>query len=387
MVRAKARAKTVLIDFTSVPKIIGIGPIIITPAPRTLPFFVSPIEAIITAITMTMIPTTINVMPRIQKTARPHVIFHPQIKKRNYVFNKRSRQSSRMQKIKSSSTSLSCRRKMTTQELIQEILLKNPLINQEQILEKIEAERIRTGGLLSDETILRLIAAKFGVQVKQKTIHNSGVLPTSRLFAGLYDVTVEGRLIAVFHSKTFQGSEKSGKIATLMIADNEGVLRVVLWNEKAELVERGALKAGQTVRLIHGYTRNDRYGKTELHLSEKGEIEAEPQTKEQYPSVEKFTTKIGVLDKSSGCVHLSGAVKTVLGTTLFTRSDGSEGKVMRLMLADDSGEVNVVVWNEKTLELENLRVNARLVLVNVRVKETQDGVEVHVDTNTFVNVN
>ena len=78
---------------------------------------------------------------------------------------------------------------MTTQDLIQEILQKNPLITQEQILEKLKTEKTRTGGLLGDETLLRLIAAKFGVQVQQNTIHNSGILSSNRLFAGLYDVT------------------------------------------------------------------------------------------------------------------------------------------------------------------------------------------------------
>jgi replication factor A1 len=86
-------------------------------------------------------------------------------------------------------------------------------------------------------------------------------------------------LIAVFPAKTFQGAEKSGKFATLMLADKEGLLRVVLWNEKAELVERGELKAGQTVKLMHGYTREDRCGKTELHLGTKSQVELEPKIK------------------------------------------------------------------------------------------------------------
>jgi replication factor A1 len=294
-----------------------------------------------------------------------------------------------MQKIKSPSTSLSCRRKMTTQDLIQEILQKNPLISQEQILQKLQAERNRTGGLLGDETLLRLIAAKFGVQVQQNTIHNSGILSTSRLFAGLYDVTVAGRLIAVFPAKTFQGAEKSGKFATLMLADKEGILRVVLWNEKAELVERGELKAGQAVRLMHGYTREDRYGKTELHLGNKSQIEFEPENKaDEYLSIEKFATKINTLNTMSGNVNLTGDIKKVLGESSFIRSDTSVGTVTRLTLADDSGEVTVVFWNEKVTELENtLKANARLLLVNARVKEGQNGgIEVHVDSNTFIDV-
>jgi replication factor A1 len=294
-----------------------------------------------------------------------------------------------MQKIKSASTTLSCRRTMTTQDIIQEIQRQNPLISQEQILERLQAERERTGGLLGDETLLRLIAAKYGVQVQQNTIHSCGILSTSRLFAGLYDVTVAGHLIAVFPAKTFQGAEKSGKFATLMLADKDGLLRVVLWNEKAELVERGELKSGQTVRLLHGYTREDRYGKTELHLGTKSQIESEPETQaDHYPHIEKFTAKINTLNINSGCVNISGAVKEILGESTFIKNDTSVGTVTRLTLADDTGKATVVFWNEKAAELEkSLKANGRLLLVNARVKEGQNGaLEVHVDSNTFVDV-
>jgi replication factor A1 len=294
-----------------------------------------------------------------------------------------------MQKIKSPNTSLSCRRQMTTQDLIQEIQRQNPLISQEQILERLQAERARTSGLLGDETLLRLIAAKYGLQVQQNTIHNSGTLSTSRLFAGLYDVTVAGRLIAVFPAKTFQGAEKSGKFATLMLADMEGLLRVVLWNEKAELVERGELKAGQAVRLMHGYTREDRYGKTELHLGNKSQVENESENKgTEYPSIEKFTAKINTLNAASGSINLLGAVKEILSESTFIKSDSSVGTVTRLILADDSGEATVVFWNEKATELEKtLKANVCLLLINARVKEGQNGgVEVHVDSNTFTDI-
>jgi replication factor A1 len=276
---------------------------------------------------------------------------------------------------------------MTTQDLIKEIQAKNPQISQTQILEQLEAERARTVGLLGDETLLRLIAAKLGVQVQQNTFHNSSVLSSGRLFAGLYDVAVAGRLIAVSPAKTFQGAEKSGKFATLMLGDEDGLLRVVLWNEKAELVEKGELKAGQAVRLLHGYTREDRYGKTELHLGGKSQIELQPPEKSgEYPSIEKFTTKINALTSNTGNVHVAGTVKAVYGKTGFTRSDDTEGVVMRLALRDDSSEVVVVVWNEKVAELEKLlRESPRFLLVNGRVKEANNGaVEVHVDSNTFV---
>lgn len=276
---------------------------------------------------------------------------------------------------------------MTKEALIEEILQKQSRLTRTQLLEQLELERDRTGGLIADETLLRLIAAKLGIAVQQNNYQNSSVLSSSKLFAGLYDVSVAGRLVAVFPAKTFQGENGSGKFATLMLGDHEGLLRVVLWNEKADLIERGELRAGQAVRLLHGYTKNDRFGKPELHLGIKSQIEPLPEAKaETYPPIERFTTKIGSLKSASGNVHLFGTVKAVYGKSGFRKSDDSDGVVMRLAFRDESGEAVLVVWNEKVAEIENaLRESAKLLLVNARVKEAQDGgFEIHVDSNTYI---
>lgn len=275
---------------------------------------------------------------------------------------------------------------MTNQDLIAEIQAKDPQLTKEEILARLKAEREKSGGLLGDATLLRLIAAKCGLQVTQNNFQNSSVLSSARLFSGLYDVTVEGWLVAVFPAKTFQGQEKSGKFATMMLADEAGLLRVVLWNEQAERVECGDLKSGLAVRLLHGYTRADRSGKVELHMGTKSQIEIQPADKDKSQvSVEKFATKIGELTVNSGSVHLLGAVKAVYGKSSFPRGDG-EGVVLRLALRDDSGEAVVVVWNEKVEEIERaLRDSAKLLLINARVKEAKNGAfEVHVDSNTGI---
>ena len=124
-------------------------------------------------------------------------------------------------------------------------------------------------------------------------------------------------------------------------------------------------------------------------LAAKAKLNMNPKTKaDQYPSIEKFTAKINTLNAASGNINLSGAVKEVLSESTFIKSDSSVGTVTRLILADDSGEATVVFWNEKAAELEKtLKANVRLLLVNARVKEGQNGgVEVHVDSNTFTDI-
>ncbi len=273
---------------------------------------------------------------------------------------------------------------MTDEEIIQQILSEHPEVSRNQILENLKTEKSKTAGLIADDTLLRLIAARYGVEILKDTAY--GKLSTRHLVPGLNDVTVTGRVVAVYPPRTFKG-EKSGKFANLMIADKDATLRVILWNDKVELIEAGELKAGQIVRFSHGYTREDRKGKAELHLGSKSQIEIEPKNPkaDEYPSIGKFATKISKITKTCKNIHLTGKVKEFFPVSTFTRSDMSAGTVMRLILADETGEISVVVWNEKAKELEkSLKINANLQLVNARVKENTSGeFEVHVDSYTY----
>jgi replication factor A1 len=277
---------------------------------------------------------------------------------------------------------------MTLEEIIQQILSKLPEISREQILEMVKTEKNKTGGLIADATLLRLIAAKYGIEIPSDRVYDRK-LCISHLVPSLNDVTVTGRIVAVYPTKTFEG-KKSGRFASLMIADGDGVLRVMLWNDKVNLVESGELKTGQVARFSHGYTREDRNGKAELHLSSKSQIEINPQNvkAEDYPSIGKFATKIKEITKAHRNIHLTGRVRKVFSSSTFTRQDASTGKVMRFTLADDTGEVVVVAWNEKAEELEqSLMENLEVQLINAKVKATSNGeVEIHVDASTYVDV-
>jgi ssDNA-binding replication factor A large subunit len=276
---------------------------------------------------------------------------------------------------------------MTTEDIIQQILSKHPEVSRNQILENLEAEKNKTGGLIADETLLRLIAARYGVEIVQRRVYRK--LSISHLVPGLNDVTVTGRVVVVYPPRSFKG-ERSGKIASLMITDNDAILRVVLWNDKVTLIESGELNAGQVIRFSHGYTREDREGKVELHLGSKSQIEVESKNvkADEYPSIGKFATKINKITEAQRNIHLAGTVKEVFPSSTFTRSDMSTGTVMRLTLADETGEIPVVVWNEKAEELEkSLEINVNLQLVNAKVKSTSSGeLEVHVNSYTYVEV-
>jgi ssDNA-binding replication factor A large subunit len=277
---------------------------------------------------------------------------------------------------------------MKAEEIIRQIVSTCPWITREHVLKRLEKEKHKTGGFISDETLLRMIAAEFGCTVSKSETPVLSLLLRD-LLPGLNDVTVVGRVLAAFPSKTFERIKK-GKFASMLIADKSCSLRVILWNDKASLFESGRISIGQVVRFSHGYTREDRSGKVELHVGEKCEVEANPQDVEtrDYPSIGKFSTRIGELTKAhkNMRVNIIGTVKRTFPKSAFKREDSSEGKVMRFVLSDQTGEIPIVVWNEKVDELENaLGVDARLQIVNAKVKKALgEGLEIHVDATTYI---
>jgi replication factor A1 len=273
-------------------------------------------------------------------------------------------------------------------ELVEAVILQNPNVSRETLLRRLEEERERSGGLISDEVLLRMIAAEFGVKLVSMVREPS--LAIGSLVAGLNDVSIAGRVIAVYPPKVLEKTSRS-KLASVLVADKTGMVRVILWNDKAELVSSGKIRAGSVVRFIHGYTREGRFGHVELHLSEKGDIEIlEDAEAKGYPEITELATKIAETIKAprNRRVNIVGRVGEILRESTFEKEGSATGKVMRFTLVDETGEVPVVVWNEKVDEAKKiLKKEVMLQIVNAKVKKASDGrVEVHVDRETYMDV-
>lgn len=145
-----------------------------------------------------------------------------------------------------------------TEDIINQITRFCPMVSRDQILKRLEKEKRKTGELISEEILLRMIAAEFGCESAKGKV-DIPVLMIKDLLPGLNDVSVVGRILAVFSTRTFSGV-KEGKFASLLIADKTGPLRIVLWNDKTDLLDSKTLKVGQIVRFSHAYTREDSGG-------------------------------------------------------------------------------------------------------------------------------
>ena len=87
-------------------------------------------------------------------------------------------------------------------------------------------------------------------------------------------MTIQGYVISIYPSKTFKRRDwTKGKLASILVSDKTGTLRVVLWDNKTEIIENGKIQKKQKIRISHGYVRLGLDGNSELHLGDKATID------------------------------------------------------------------------------------------------------------------
>lgn len=274
---------------------------------------------------------------------------------------------------------------MRLEDVVNRILLFRPDLSRKQVLKRIEEKKKGVKGYLTDETASRIVATELGVEVPREVFKTEILIKD--VVSGLNDVTVIGRIIAVYSSQTFTRSDMSeGIVANLLIADRTGTIKVILWNDKTSFVETGKLVQGQIIKVSHGYIREGLDGKPELHVGTRGEIQVSPSNVKEsdYPKIISFIKKIAEIRKKTRA-NVIGTVQQVYPVSTFERSDGSQGKVMRLRLSDKTSQITAVFWNEKADELGDIKRGDCLQILNGRVKEGLNGqLELHVEKSAQI---
>ncbi|MBL7118758.1 hypothetical protein ISS96_01950, partial [Candidatus Bathyarchaeota archaeon] len=90
-----------------------------------------------------------------------------------------------------------------------------------------------------------------------------------------------------------------------------------------------------------------------------------------------FKTEIQIEDLTPGIndASISGRVLLVEPTRTFTRKDGTEGRITKILLGDLTGVVNVAVWEDKTniVEKERIEPDQTIRILHGYVKEGLNG--------------
>ena len=271
------------------------------------------------------------------------------------------------------------------QPIIDEILSKRPDLSADQVRALIEEKKKELPNFLSDEGAARLVAEELLIKTSGPQL---GRMRLRDLVNGLNDVTISGRILAAWPPQVFRRRDgSSGLVMRLIIVDLSGRVRCALWDRHAETMSKGSLQGG-IIRIGHAYTRQGLAGDVEVHAGDRSIVELNPPEMPtiDFPDFQELFSSINEIPRESNQVNVVGVVQVEPRRHSFTKDDRT-GVVLNTIIADQSGQIPLVAWNDRAEELQDIKKGDILQIVNARTKLNKNSKpELHIETRCLVSV-
>ena len=193
-------------------------------------------------------------------------------------------------------------------------IVKEKGVSREEVETKINDKITQLSDLVSKEGAAHIIANQYGVKVFEDVSKRD--LKINEVIGGLSSVTLNAKVTNNFGVREFDTGSRKGRVANLMLGDETGVMRLVIWDEKLiALIDEGKVNAGDIIKVKGAYVRENS-GLKELHLGNKSELEVNPEgvevgeVKEKRQSASFNRKKISDL-KEGDFVELLGVIVQV----------------------------------------------------------------------------
>ena len=272
--------------------------------------------------------------------------------------------------------------------LVAELLSSRPELTREELLRRIAEKKETVGaGYLTDQGALFLVAGELGVTLQRAVM--SSDMSIKDLYIGANDVTVVARVLAVYPLSLYKRKKDGGegKYRRLALFDGGNVVRLTVWDEKAEEIGKLGLVVGVPIRVSSGYVRQGLDGKPNLNLGSRGGVEIVPeeQVSAKLPPLSASTEKLGRVGDEKPFVALECVVNSVPRYSEFVRSDGSPGSLFQFGVSGERGarETRVVIWSPEVRP--DLKPGQKVLITNVRSRKSTSGeFEIHGDAGSVV---
>ena len=258
--------------------------------------------------------------------------------------------------------------KMSYEDVLERIQEKSKLSKAE-IEEMVNKKLKQLSGLISREGAAHIVANQLGIKLVEKT---SGKLQIKNVLTGMRDVEIVGKVLRVFPARYFMVDGRKGQVGSIVVGDETGTIRLVLWGEQAENIQK--IKENIVVKVKGGYVR-ERNKQKEIHLANKSNLIINPKG-EKVEEVKGFSgnkKRLKDLQEGEDNVEILGTIVQVFDPRFYeicpscgsrvVQRDGnfvcdkhnsvlpSYAYVLNLFLDDGTENIRVVCFRNQALNL------------------------------------
>ena len=273
-----------------------------------------------------------------------------------------------------------------SQNLIDKLLQLKPELTKDVIDQKIAEKKEKIGsGYLTDEGAVFLIASDYNVKLEETS---KTEISLKDLYAGAKEISLETRVLNFSPTKQF--SRKDGStfdLRTMTVYDSGSTASVKLWDEKANLPGIENIKPGDLIKIIKAYVKSDLDGSPTINIGSGSNIQT-VETESEIPMIDKITKDISELQEGQKDLAISGLIDGIISGMKFTNSRGQPGTALRMRLkGKDGSAMRVVLWGKDESLIPNMiSQSANVKLLGVRVKSGNQGLEIHGNEATIIEI-
>ena len=270
--------------------------------------------------------------------------------------------------------------------LVNKLLELKPELTKPDIEEKIKQKKDKIGaGYLTDQGALFLIASDLGVSLSEPL---KVEMTLKELYVGAKEISLETRVLNLAPAKQF--TRKDGSpflLRTMTVYDGDSTASVKLWDEKAKLEGIEELKPGDLIKIIKAYVKSDLNGSPTINIGSSSYIEPSTGTSD-IPSIDAITIDVSSVKEDQKDLVVTGIIDGMINSIEFTNSRGQPGKALRLGLKGNDGKsTRVVLWGKDESDVPKIiSPNAKVLLFGVRTKAGNQGLEIHGNEATIIQV-
>lgn len=277
-------------------------------------------------------------------------------------------------------------------KMIEFVLEKKPETTLEQLKELIEEKKRRIGaGYLTDQGALFLVAADLGISFENTPQSQVGI---KDLYVGARDINLSVRILSIYPIRKYTRKDSEDQIEnrTLTVFDQDGGIRVKLWNKLAHGPDELRLKPGDLVRITNGYVKSGLDGKPVVNLGESSNIELESENRESIPDLESIKLDVDKVTTEQEHIVIDGVIKSAPRIVEFSDPRGEVKKSLQTILSngDSTRNLRVAIWNVSENNIPRiLNVNSRVRIIGARIKQANlqygnGDLEIHGDEATVI---
>ncbi len=141
-------------------------------------------------------------------------------------------------------------------------------LTDEEIKIKVNDKISQLGDLISESGAAHIVANELGVRLydlKKKRFK------IKDLVAGISSIDIIGKVLNIYGIREFTRNDKVGRVGSMLIGDETGTVRVVIWEtNQLNIMEKA--EEGIVIRVKNAYVKENN-GFKELHIGSKGFLE------------------------------------------------------------------------------------------------------------------